>query len=82
MDTSKLSNDEPAVRISKSLCSKGDMDSDQEPLATFSHWLWGHIPIPRDVFLQKNIKKYIYYSYVKNKCTGTVFFTVSVFHQN
>lgn len=59
MDTSKLSNDEPAVRISKSLCSKGDMDPDQETLATFSHWLWGHIPIPRDVFLRQNIKKFL-----------------------
>lgn len=55
MDTSNLSKDELAVLISKTLWSKGDIDLTQEPL-TFSHWLWGHIPIPKDKFLQRDHK--------------------------
>lgn len=54
MDTSKLSKDEVAVRISKILRSKGDICRTQEPLVTFSHWTSGHIPIAKDRFLQKD----------------------------
>lgn len=60
MDTWNLCKYELAVRMSKTLWSKGDMDWTQEPLETFSHWPWGHIPKPKDRFLKrnKNILKY------------------------
>ena len=60
MDTSKGSKEEPAVRISKILWSKGDMDLTQDPLTTFSHWPWGHIPTPRETFLQSKHSTLIY----------------------
>lgn len=50
---SRVSNDELAIRTSKSLWSKGDIRWAHEPLETLCHWLGEHIPTPRDRFLQE-----------------------------